>query len=131
MDIVSWLSKLGKWLSSEGFLTLFFSRFFALNDTISTKQVYILNPQVISFQTRYRSSKSIKAKLQNGHFVLFKLGPNCPPGVLSWDLGQLNLFGCCLVNSCGGLFRWTFWLNGSPGKEHHARLVQDLSNWQV
>ena len=47
-----------------------FSRVFALNDTISTKQVYILNPQVISFQTRYRSSKSIKAKLQKWTFCV-------------------------------------------------------------
>ena len=28
---------------------------------------------------------------------------NCLPGVLSWDLGLSNIFGCCLVNSCGGL----------------------------
>ena len=27
---------------------------------------------------------------------------NCLPGVLSWDLGLSNIFGCCLVNSCGG-----------------------------
>ena len=23
--------------------------------------------------------------------------------MLSWDLGLSNIFGCCLVNSCGGL----------------------------
>ena len=37
-------------------------------------------------------------------FAGAKLWPNCQPGVLSWDLGQY-FFGCCLVNSCGGLFR--------------------------
>ena len=63
-------------------------------------------------------------------FAGVKLWLNCQPGVLSWDLGHY-FFGCCLVNSCGGLFRWILWLNGSPGKEHHARLVQGLSNWQV
>ena len=34
---------------------------------------------------------------------LVKLRLNCLPGVLSWDLGLANIFGCCLVNSCGGL----------------------------
>ena len=63
-------------------------------------------------------------------FAGVKLWLNCQPGVLSWDLGHY-FFGCCLVNSCGGLFRWILWLCDSPGKEHHARLVQGLSNWQV
>ena len=54
------------------------------------------------------------------------------PAGLCWDLGLLYFFGCCLVNSCGGLFRWIHLAHsGSPGKEHHARLVQGLSNWQV
>ena len=34
---------------------------------------------------------------------MVNLGPNCPPGVLPWDLGLFNVFGCCLVNYCGGL----------------------------
>ena len=46
----------------------------------------------------------------------------------SWSI---YFFGCCLVNSCGGMIRWILWHSGSPGKEHHARLVQGLSNWQV
>ena len=37
-------------------------------------------------------------------FAGVKLWLNCQPGVLSWDLGHY-FFGCCLVNSCGGLFR--------------------------
>ena len=37
-------------------------------------------------------------------FAGVKLWLNCQPGVLSWDLGHC-FFGCCLVNSCGGLFR--------------------------
>ena len=37
-------------------------------------------------------------------FTGVKLWLNCQPGVLSWDLGHY-FFGCCLVNSCGGLFR--------------------------
>ena len=37
---------------------------------------------------------------------LSKLKPNCFPAVLCWDLGLFYFFGCCLVNSCGGLFRW-------------------------
>ena len=37
-------------------------------------------------------------------FAEVKLWLNCQPGVLSWDLGHY-FFGCCLVNSCGGLFR--------------------------
>ena len=28
-----------------------------------------------------------------------------------------------------GLIRWILWHSASPGKEHHARLVQGLSNW--
>ena len=55
--------------------------------------------------------------------VIVNLRLNCLPGVLSWDLGLSNIFGCCLVNSCGGLRK------GEPvqnwvhlGKEHHARL---------
>ena len=35
--------------------------------------------------------------------VVVNLRLNCLPGVLSWDLGLSNIFGCCLVNSCGGL----------------------------
>ena len=35
--------------------------------------------------------------------VIVNLRLNCLPGVLSWDLGLSNIFGCCLVNSCGGL----------------------------
>ena len=35
--------------------------------------------------------------------VTVNLRLNCLPGVLSWDLGLLNIFGYCLVNSCGGL----------------------------
>ena len=35
--------------------------------------------------------------------IVVKLRLNCLPGVLSWDLGLSNIFGCCLVNSCGGL----------------------------
>ena len=31
---------------------------------------------------------------------------NCFPAVLCWDLGLFYFIGCCLVNSCGGLFRW-------------------------
>ena len=59
--------------------------------------------------------------------------PNCPPGVLSWDLGLSNIFGCCLVNSCGGggLIRWILWHSGSPGKEHHAKLWEGVSNWHL
>ena len=37
--------------------------------------------------------------------VVVNLRLNCLPGVLSWDLGLSNIFGCCLVNSCGGLRR--------------------------
>ena len=37
--------------------------------------------------------------------TIVKLRLNCLPGVLSWDLGLSNIFGCCLVNSCGGLRR--------------------------
>ena len=60
-------------------------------------------------------------------------------------------FACCFVNYWGGLFRWTITNNqyepacgilslfdilrnseyGPPGKEHHARLIQGLWNWQV
>ena len=32
-----------------------------------------------------------------------KLRWNYLPAVLCWDLGLCNIFGCCLVNSCGGL----------------------------
>ena len=35
--------------------------------------------------------------------VIVNLRLNCLLGVLSWDLGLSNIFGCCLVNSCGGL----------------------------
>ena len=35
--------------------------------------------------------------------IVVNLRLNCLPGVLSWDLGLSNIFGCCLVNSCGGL----------------------------
>ena len=35
--------------------------------------------------------------------VIVNLRLNCLPGVLSWDLGLSNIFGCCLVNYCGGL----------------------------
>ena len=35
-------------------------------------------------------------------FITVNLGPNCPPGVLSWDLGLSKFFGCCFVNYCGG-----------------------------
>ena len=35
--------------------------------------------------------------------IFVNLRLNCLPGVLSWDLGLSNIFGCCLVNSCGGL----------------------------
>ena len=45
-------------------------------------------------------------------FAGVKLWPNCQPGVLSWDLGHY-FFGCCLVNSCGGLFRWAHLALGS------------------
>ena len=49
--------------------------------------------------------------------------------VLCQDLGQI--FGLLCKLTCGGLIRWTLWHCVSPGKEHHARLVQGLSNWQV
>ena len=53
--------------------------------------------------------------------------------------------GCVVPGSCspcnfwllfckillGGCLSVPFWLGGSLGKEHHAKLVQDLSNWQV
>ena len=35
--------------------------------------------------------------------IVVNLRLNCLPGVLSWDLGLSNIFGCCLVNYCGGL----------------------------
>ena len=35
--------------------------------------------------------------------VIVNLRLNCLPGVLSWDLALSNIFGCCLVNYCGGL----------------------------
>ena len=35
--------------------------------------------------------------------VVVNLRLNCLPCVLSWDLGLSNIFGCCLVNYCGGL----------------------------
>ena len=37
--------------------------------------------------------------------IVVNLRLNCLPGVLSWDLGLSNIFGCCLVNSCGGLIK--------------------------
>ena len=36
-------------------------------------------------------------------FAVLKLRWNYLPAVLCWDLGLCNIFGCCLVNSCGGL----------------------------
>ena len=41
---------------------------------------------------------------------------------------SIYLFGCCLVNSCGGLITWVLWHSGSPEKEHHAKLWQGVSN---
>ena len=32
-------------------------------------------------------------------------GLNCLPAGLCWDLGLIYFFGCCLVNSCGGLIK--------------------------
>ena len=63
-------------------------------------------------------------------FAGVKLWLNCQPGVLSWDLGH-SFFWLLSCKFLWGLFRWILWLSGSPGKEHHARLVQGLSNWQV
>ena len=37
------------------------------------------------------------------HCTWLKLRWNYIPAVLCWDLGLSNIFGCCLVNSCGGL----------------------------
>ena len=32
-------------------------------------------------------------------------GLNCLPAGLCWGLGLIYFFGCCLVNSCGGLIK--------------------------
>ena len=43
------------------------------------------------------------------HIHCLTWGPNCLPGVFSWDLGLSNIFGCWLVNYCGELIRWILW----------------------
>ena len=63
--------------------------------------------------------------------TLFNLRPKLPSRCVVLGSWSIYFFGCCLVNYCGGLIRWILWLSGSPGKEHHVRLVQGLSNWQV
>ena len=55
---------------------------------------------------------------------LINWGWNYPLSWLWQDLGLTNIFDCCLVNSCGGWLGESLWHSGSPGKEHHARLVQ-------
>ena len=37
------------------------------------------------------------------HCTWLKLSWNYLPAGWCWDLGLSNIFGCCLVNSCGGL----------------------------
>ena len=49
----------------------------------------------------------------------------CCPGIL-----VIHFFGCCFVNICGGCLDESFGTCDSSGKEHHAQLVQGLSNWQ-
>ena len=63
--------------------------------------------------------------------LLFNLRPKLPSRCVVLGSWSIYFFGCCLVSYCRGLIRWILWLSGSPGKEHHARLVQGLSNWQV
>ena len=63
--------------------------------------------------------------------LLFNLRPKLPSRCVVLGSWSIYFFGCCLVNYCGGLIRWILWLSGSPGKQHHATLVQGLSNWQV
>ena len=55
-----------------------------------------------------------------------------PSGCIVPGSCVLNVnFGCCFVNYWVGLFRWTYSEYGPFGKEHRARLVQGLWNWQV
>ena len=65
------------------------------------------------------------------HMEIWLIGVELPSRCVVLGSWSIYFFGCCLVNSCGGLIRWILWHSGSPGKEHHARLVQGLSNWQV
>ena len=111
--------------------TCFQCHFWPLGHIVSTSDVDILNLQVISFQTRYRTSKSVQPKLQKLTFcVACLIGVELPSGWVVPGSCVINLW-LLFENFVGGLFRWTFWLRGSPGKEIPARLVQGLSNWQV
>ena len=107
------------------------TRFRPLDHIVSTSDVDILNLQVISFQSRYRTSRSVQPMLQKLTFcVTCLIGVELPSGWFVPGSCVINLW-LLFENFVGGLFRWTFWLRGSPGKEHHARLVQGLSHWQV
>ena len=60
---------------------------------------------VCNFQNRTHVALFKVYDILTGCIKQLTLGPNCPPGVLPWDLGLYNIFGCCLVNYCGGLIR--------------------------
>ena len=51
--------------------------------------------------------------------------------MLCQDLASVKLLAAVLSIFVGGCLGEPFWIIGSPGKEHHARLVQGLWNWQV
>ena len=65
------------------------------------------------------------------HTEIWLIGVELPSRCVVLGSWSIYFFGCCLVNSCGGLIRWILWHSSSPGKEHHVRLVKGLSNWQV
>ena len=65
------------------------------------------------------------------HTEIWLIGVKLPSVLVvagSWSNKYLWLLSCKFL---WGLIRWILWHSGSPGKEHHARLVQGLSNWQI
>ena len=63
-------------------------------DTESLNSVQLLHTQSVGTPSAVRTVA-----------LLLIGGLNCLPAGLCWDLGLIYFFGCCLVNSCGGLIK--------------------------